>query len=86
MKKARNVFDKLFSLPPDKLADVLGKVVYESEVGRVTVLDALVGRVSWNYQAIGRKLLAVEPLPEGALASYERDKDKGNKEGSQIRQ
>lgn len=30
-------------------------------------------RVSLDYQGIGRKLLVVDPLPQGALPVYDKD-------------
>lgn len=43
--------------------------------GRVALAQAMVEpiRRSLEYQAVGRKLLLVDELPQGALARYERD-------------
>ncbi len=46
-----------------------------SPEGRVALAQSMVEpiRRSLEYQAIGRKLLLVDELPQGALARYERD-------------
>ena len=46
-----------------------------TEEGRVALAQAMVEpiRRSLEYQAIGRKLLMVDELPQGALPRYERD-------------
>jgi len=46
-----------------------------SDEGRVALAQAMVEpiRRSLEYQAVGRKLLLVDELPQGALARYERD-------------
>jgi hypothetical protein len=47
----------------------------ETDEGRTALAQAMVEpiRRSLEYQAIGRKLLMVDELPQGALARYERD-------------
>lgn len=47
----------------------------ESEEGRIALAQAMVEPIkrSLEYQAIGRKLLMVDELPQGALARYEKD-------------
>jgi hypothetical protein len=47
----------------------------ETEEGRVALAQSMVEpiRRSLEYQAVGRKLLMVDELPQGALARYERD-------------
>ena len=47
----------------------------ESDEGRVALAQAMVEpiRRSLEYQAVGRKLLMVDELPQGALPRYERD-------------
>jgi len=47
----------------------------ESPEGRVALAQAMVEpiRRSLEYQAVGRKLLLVDELPQGAYARYERD-------------
>jgi hypothetical protein len=47
----------------------------ESDEGRTALAQAMVEpiRRSLEYQAVGRKLLMVDQLPQGALARYERD-------------
>lgn len=47
----------------------------ETSEGRVALAQAMVEpiRRALEYQAIGRKLLMVDELPQGALARYERD-------------
>ena len=48
---------------------------FESEEGRVALAQAMVEpiRRSLEYQAVGRKLLMIDELPQGALPRYERD-------------
>lgn len=47
----------------------------ETDEGRVALAQAMVEpiRRSLEYQAVGRKLIMVDELPQGALARYERD-------------
>jgi hypothetical protein len=47
----------------------------ESPEGRVALAQAMVEpiRRALEYQAVGRKLLMVDELPQGALARYEKD-------------
>lgn len=47
----------------------------ETDEGRVALAQAMVEpiRRSLEYQAVGRKLLMIDELPQGALARYERD-------------
>jgi hypothetical protein len=47
----------------------------ETDEGRVALAQSMVEpiRRSLEYQAVGRKLLMVDELPQGALARYERD-------------
>ena len=47
----------------------------ETPEGRTALAQAMVEpiKTSLMYQAIGRKLLMVDELPQGALARYERD-------------
>jgi len=47
----------------------------ESETGRVALAQAMVEpiRRALEYQAVGRKLLLVDELPQGAYARYEKD-------------
>lgn len=47
----------------------------ETDEGRLALAQAMVEpiRRALEYQAVGRKLLMVDELPQGALARYERD-------------
>jgi len=47
----------------------------ETDEGRVALAQAMVEpiRRALEYQAVGRKLLMVDELPQGALARYEKD-------------
>lgn len=49
----------------------------ESEEGRTALAQAMANpiRTSLDYQGIGRKLLMVDPLPQGALPVYDKDVD-----------
>lgn len=48
---------------------------FETEEGRVALAQAMVQpiRRALEYQAVGRKLLMIDELPQGAMARYERD-------------
>jgi len=49
----------------------------ETSEGRAALASAMANpiRTSLDYQGIGRKLLVVDPLPQGALPVYDRDVD-----------
>ena len=49
----------------------------QSEEGRTALAQAMANpiRTSLDYQGIGRKLLMVDPLPQGALPVYDKDVD-----------
>ena len=49
----------------------------ESPQGREAIAQAMANpiRTSLDYQGIGRKLLVVDPLPQGALPIYDKDVD-----------
>lgn len=49
----------------------------ETEEGRTALAQAMANpiRTSLDYQGIGRKLLVVDPLPQGALPVYDKDVD-----------
>ena len=49
----------------------------ETEEGRAALAQAMANpiRVSLDYQGVGRKLLVVDPLPQGALPVYDKDVD-----------
>jgi hypothetical protein len=49
----------------------------ETNEGRAALASAMANpiRMSLDYQGIGRKLLVVDPLPQGALPVYDRDVD-----------
>lgn len=49
----------------------------ETEEGRVALAQAMANpiRISLDYQGVGRKLLVVDPLPQGALPVYDKDVD-----------
>jgi len=57
----------------DKLAII--EAALNTDEGRTALAQAMVEpiRRSLEYQAVGRKLLMVDELPQGALARYERD-------------
>jgi hypothetical protein len=63
----------------EKLTDIQREEVLaqaiETPEGRVVLAQVMVEpiRRSLEYQAVGRKLLMVDELPQGALARYERD-------------
>jgi len=54
--------------------EILAQAI-DTDEGRVALAQAMVEpiRRSLEYQAVGRKLLMVDELPQGALARYERD-------------
>lgn len=47
----------------------------ETPQGREALAQAMANpiRTSLDYQGIGRKLLVVDPLPQGALPVYDKD-------------
>lgn len=49
----------------------------ETEEGRVALAQAMANpiRTSLDYQGVGRKLLVIDPLPQGALPVYDKDVD-----------
>lgn len=62
------------SLTNEQKETVIAQALNTDE-GRVALAQAMVEpiRRSLEYQAVGRKLLLVDELPQGALARYERD-------------
>ena len=48
-----------------------------TEEGRIALAESMANPIQTSllYQSIGRKLLVVDPLPQGALARYEKDID-----------
>lgn len=67
------MFDKN-SLTNEQKEAIIAQALNTDE-GRVALAQAMVEpiRRSLEYQAVGRKLLLVDELPQGALARYERD-------------
>lgn len=67
------MFDKN-SLTAEQKEAVIAQALNTDE-GRVALAQAMVEpiRKSLEYQAVGRKCLMVDELPQGALARYERD-------------
>ena len=67
------MFDKN-SLTQSEKEAIIAQALNTSE-GRTALAQAMVEpiRRSLEYQAVGRKLLLVDELPQGALARYERD-------------
>jgi len=59
----------------DQEREALIAQALETDEGRVALAQAMVEpiRRALEYQAVGRKLLMVDELPQGALARYERD-------------
>lgn len=59
----------------DNVREALIAQALETDEGRVALAQAMVEpiRRALEYQAVGRKLLMVDELPQGALARYERD-------------
>lgn len=49
----------------------------QTEEGRIALAESMANPIQTSllYQSIGRKLLMVDPLPQGALARYEKDID-----------
>ena len=66
-------FDKTGLSDQDK--EMVIAQALETDEGRTALAQAMVEpiRRSLEYQAVGRKLLMVDELPQGALARYERD-------------
>jgi hypothetical protein len=59
----------------DSEKEVIISQALETDEGRVALAQSMVEpiRRSLEYQAVGRKLIMVDELPQGALARYERD-------------
>jgi hypothetical protein len=59
----------------DERRELLIAQALETPEGRVALAQAMVEPIkrALEYQAIGRKLLMVDELPQGALARYEKD-------------
>ena len=59
----------------DNEKEIIIAQALETDEGRTALAQAMVEpiRRSLEYQAVGRKLLMVDELPQGALARYERD-------------
>ena len=47
----------------------------KTEAGRMALASSMANpiRLTLDYQGIGRKLLVVDPLPQGALPVYDKD-------------
>lgn len=62
------------SLTDQEREEIIAQALSTDE-GRVALAQAMVEpiRRALEYQAVGRKLLMVDELPQGALARYERD-------------
>jgi hypothetical protein len=67
---------KMSELTNDQKEFLISKAL-ETEEGRVALAQAMANpiRVSLDYQGVGRKLLVVDPLPQGALPVYDKDVD-----------
>lgn len=59
----------------DSEKEAIVREAFQSDDGRLALAQSMVEpiRRSLEYQAVGRKLLMVDELPQGALARYERD-------------
>jgi hypothetical protein len=57
--------------------EVILQEAITTEEGRVALAESMANPIQTAllYQSIGRKLLMVDPLPQGALARYEKDID-----------
>lgn len=57
--------------------DFLISRALETEEGKIALAQAMANpiRTSLDYQGVGRKLLVVDPLPQGALPVYDKDID-----------
>jgi len=65
----------MFTKTNDQEREALIAQALETDEGRVALAQAMVEpiRRALEYQAVGRKLLMIDELPQGALARYERD-------------
>jgi hypothetical protein len=68
------MLDKNSKMSDEKKQHIVAQAL-QSEEGRVALAQAMVEpiRRALEYQAVGRKCLMVDELPQGALARYERD-------------
>jgi hypothetical protein len=66
--------EKFTDYTPEEQEELIAQSL-ETNEGRSALAQAMVEpiRRSLEYQAVGRKLLLVDELPQGALARYERD-------------
>jgi len=62
------------TLTPEQKEYLIEKAL-SSEAGRQALASSMANpiRLTLDYQAIGRKLVVVDPLPQGALPVYDRD-------------
>jgi uncharacterized protein with von Willebrand factor type A (vWA) domain len=70
-----DLFQKIFAwFTGRKKSTVIADALASAE-GRAALAQSMVEpiRRSLEYQAVGRKLLMVDELPQGTLARYERD-------------
>ena len=60
----------------DERESILQEAI-STEEGRIALAESMANPIQTSllYQSIGRKLLVVDPLPQGALARYEKDID-----------
>lgn len=63
-------------MTPDEREAILAEAV-QSEEGRYALAESMANPIQTAllYQSIGRKMILVDPLPQGALARYEKDID-----------
>jgi hypothetical protein len=64
------------SVSPEEREAILQEAI-STEEGRIALAESMANPIQTSllYQSIGRKLLVVDPLPQGALARYEKDID-----------
>lgn len=68
-------FNRYASQQRENEMEELLATALESEQGRIAIANAMANpiRNTLDYQSIGRKLLMVDPLPQGALPVYDKD-------------
>lgn len=63
-----------FATGADETEELINMALHQHE-GKVALANAMANpiRVTLDYQSVGRKLLMVDPLPQGALPVYDKD-------------
>ena len=68
-------FANSYLTPNDNEVESLINLALGSEQGRTALANAMANpiRITLDYQSVGRKLIMVDPLPQGSLPVYDKD-------------